>query len=96
MAPGQVEDIIFPYPFDPAVAAGTYRFITETQLAGDATPTNNLKTVELVLVDTNQTNINLSFDNGVDAGLGGLGWQGGGGGAGMNLFLHFILVMFSG
>jgi hypothetical protein len=87
--PGQVEDIIFPNTFNPAVNVGTYRFITETQLAGDATPTNNLKTVELVVVDTNLTNINLSFDNGVDAGLGGLGWQGGGGGAGIEFIPPF-------
>jgi hypothetical protein len=42
-----------------------------------------------VVVDTNLTNINLSFDNGVDAGLGGLGWQGGGGGAGIEFIPPF-------
>ncbi len=85
LAPGATEDITFPSPFVP-ITAGPFRFITDTQLAGDATPSNNQKTLELQVVDTTLASIKLSFDSGIDAGLGGLGWQGGGGGAGM----HFI------
>lgn len=85
LAPGATEDITFPSPFVP-LTAGPYRFVTDTQLPGDATPSNNQKTLELQVVDTTLTSIQLSFDSGIDAGLGGLGWQGGGGGAGM----HFI------
>lgn len=82
LAPGDTEDISFPGTFSP-ITTGTYRFMTDTQLPGDATPTNNQKTLEIQVVDTNQVSIKLSYDTGVDAGLGGLGWQGGGGGAGI-------------
>jgi len=85
LAPGATEDITFPAPFVP-ITAGPYRFVTDTQLPGDATPSNNQKTLELQVVDTTLASIKLSFDSGIDAGLGGLGWQGGGGGAG----IHFI------
>jgi hypothetical protein len=85
LTPGQTEDITFVPTFSPTVA-GTYRYINDTQLAGDATPSNNQRVLELQVVDTTQTSILLTFDNGTDAGLGGLSWAGGGGGAGM----HFI------
>lgn len=85
LAPGATEDITFPSPFVP-ITAGPFRFVTDTQLPGDATPSNNQKTLELQVVDTTLASIKLSFDSGIEAGLGGLGWQGGGGGAGM----HFI------
>ncbi len=82
LAPGATEDILFPVTYLP-ITAGTYRYVTDTQLPGDATPSNNQKTQELQVVDTSLASIKLSFDSGLDAGLGGLGWQGGGGGAGM-------------
>lgn len=85
LAPGVSEDITFVNTFSPTTP-GTFRQITSTQLTGDATPSNNIKELELKVVDTTQTSIQLSFDTGIDAGLGGLGWQGGGGGAGV----HFI------
>ena len=85
LAPGATEDIIFPTTFAP-VASGTFRYVNDTQLPGDATPSNNQKTMELQVVDTTVASIKLSFDTGIDAGLGGLGWQGGGGGAG----IHFV------
>jgi hypothetical protein len=85
LAPGQTEDITFVPTFGPTVA-GTFRYINDTQLPGDATPSNNQKVLELQVVDTTTASILLSFDNGTDAGLGGLSWAGGGGGAGM----HFI------
>lgn len=85
MAPGGSQVITFPDTWVPTVA-GTYRHITETQLTGDATPTNNQKILELQVVDTTQASILLSFDNGTDAGLGGIAWSGGGGGAA----IHFV------
>jgi hypothetical protein len=85
LTPGQTEDITFVPTFTPTVA-GTFRYINDTQLPGDATPSNNQRVLELQVVDTTQANILLTFDNGTDAGLGGLSWAGGGGGAGM----HFI------
>jgi len=83
--PGDIQDITFPDVYQP-VTPGTYRHINNTQLLGDATPSNNEKQLELQVVDTTQASILLSFDNGTDSGLGGLSWSGGNGGAGM----HFI------
>lgn len=88
LTPGQTEDIIFPVTYSPGVP-GTYRYINDTQLPGDATPTNNQKVLELQVVDTNTTSILLSYDNGVEAGLGGLAWQGGLGGAGVHIIPPF-------
>jgi hypothetical protein len=39
--------------------------------------------MELQVLDTTAATILLSYDNGLDAGLGGLGWSGGGGGTGI-------------
>ncbi len=85
LSPGDIQDIIFPDIYQPTTA-GTFRHINNTQLLGDATPSNNEKQLELQVVDTTQASILLSFDNGTDSGLGGLSWSGGNGGAGM----HFI------
>lgn len=78
--PAQTENITMTNKFNP-LAVGTYRYLTNTQLAGDATPSNDQKVQEIVVVDTTTTSIRLSYDNGVDAGLGGLNWTGGVGGA---------------
>ena len=88
LAPGQTEDITFPATYSPG-APGEYRYINDTQLPGDATPSNNQKVLELQVVDTNATNIVLAYDNGVEAGLGGLAWQGGLGGAGVHIIPPF-------
>ncbi|MBN8697534.1 MAG: T9SS type A sorting domain-containing protein [Bacteroidetes bacterium] len=80
LTPGQTQVITGTNVFNPTVA-GTFRFLTNTQLSGDATPSNDQKVQELVVVDTTQSTIRLSYDNGVEAGLGGLSWQGGNGGA---------------
>jgi hypothetical protein len=78
--PGQTENMTMTNMFNP-VTAGTYRYATTTQLAGDATPSNDLKIQELVVVDTTTAAIRLSYDDGLEAGLGGLNWTGGSGGA---------------
>ncbi len=82
LAPGQSQSITMPNPFNPAVA-GTYTFVTNTQLSTDNTPSNDQKVQELQVVDTTAANIRLSYDSGVDAGLGGLNWTGGEGGGGV-------------
>ncbi len=82
LTPSQTQTITGTNKFNPTVA-GTFRFITNTQLSGDATPSNDQKIQEVRVVDTTATSIILSFDNGVDAGAGGLSWQGGNGGAGI-------------
>jgi len=88
LAPGATEDLIFTNTYSPTLP-GTFRQITNTQLTGDATPSNNLKELELKVVDTTSISIQLAFDTGIDAGLGGLGWQGGGGGAGIQFIPPF-------
>lgn len=82
LTPSQTQVITGTNKFNPTTA-GTFRFITNTQLPMDATPSNDQKVQELRVVDTTTTTTRLSFDNGVEAGLGGLTWQGGAGGAGI-------------
>ena len=82
LAPGQSQSITMPNTFSPT-SAGTYTFVTNTQLAGDITPSNNQKVQELQVVDTTATSMLLSYDNGTEAGLGGLSWTGGQGGGGI-------------
>ncbi len=72
---GNSELITMANPFVP-VTAGTYRMTTTTQLAGDATPSNNQRTLELQVVDTTQAEIELLYDNGTNGG-GGISWSGG-------------------
>ncbi|MCC6384731.1 MAG: T9SS type A sorting domain-containing protein [Bacteroidia bacterium] len=85
LSPGQTQVVTFPDLWTPT-NAGVYRHITETLLPGDATPSNNQRMLELQVIDTTQASMQLSFDTGLDAGLGGLSWNGGSGGAAM----HFV------
>jgi hypothetical protein len=77
----QSQQISMAQKFNPA-NVGIFRFLTNTQLSGDATPSNDQKIQELVVVDTTVASIRLSFDNGVEAGAGGWSWNGGDGGVG--------------
>lgn len=86
--PGDVQNLTFSQTFG-SVTPGVFRHINNTQLTGDATPSNNQKELELQVVDTTQASILLSFDTGADAGLGGLSWSGGGGGAGVQFVPPF-------
>ncbi|MGR6086634.1 MAG: T9SS type A sorting domain-containing protein [Arcticibacter sp.] len=86
--PGDTQDLIFSQTFG-STTPGVFRHINNTQLTGDATPSNNQRELELQVVDTTQSSILLSFDTGLDAGLGGLSWSGGGGGAGIQFVPPF-------
>jgi hypothetical protein len=79
--PGDEQFIAQPNAFSPT-ANGTYSFTTNTQLANDATPSNNSKTMELVVVDTSTVLVNLQYCDNTSEGL-GLSWQGGNGGVGV-------------
>ncbi len=79
--PGDEQFITQSSTFSP-ITNGTYRYIAETQLANDATPTNNIKTMELVVVDTLNALVNLQYCDDTSEGL-GLSWQGGNGGVGV-------------
>ena len=74
----QTQLISFTNPFIP-INAGTYRFINTTTLAGDAVPSNDPCTLELQVVDTTLTDIELKYDNGIAA-TAGISWNGGDGG----------------
>ncbi len=81
MAPSTSQILVGPTVFNPTTA-GVYRFFTDTQLAGDATPSNNRKIMELQVVDTTLSNIRLSYDDGIADGT-GISWTGGNGGTGV-------------
>jgi hypothetical protein len=82
LAAGQSQTINMTNAFNP-VNAGIFRFITDTQLGGDATPSNNQKVQEVVVVDTTAASILLSFDNGLANGV-SHSWSGGIGGVGVH------------
>ena len=82
LAAGQTQTINMTNSFNP-VNAGIFRFINDTQLGGDATPSNNQKVQEVVVVDTTAASILLSFDNGVSNGV-AHSWSGGVGGVGVH------------
>jgi hypothetical protein len=83
LTPGQTEAFIFPKSWQPATA-GTFTFNCTTQLTGDATPTNNAKSCELVVVDTALTSLKLTFDGNV-APSGNIAWSGGNAGVGVEI-----------
>lgn len=65
-----------------ASTAGSYRFITNTQLSGDQATANNDMQMEIVAVDTTETDIWLGYDNGVTSNYTSINWIGGQGGIG--------------
>ncbi|MBL7922813.1 MAG: T9SS type A sorting domain-containing protein [Bacteroidia bacterium] len=75
---GQTQLLSYANAFIP-VNAGTFRFINTTTLAGDAASSNDVKTMELQVVDTTLLDIELKYDNGTAA-AGGISWNGGDGG----------------
>lgn len=79
--PGDEQVITQTNSFSP-VSTGTYSFKSETMLSNDATPSNNAKTMELVVIDTNNVLVNLQYCDDSSEGV-GLSWQGGNGGVGV-------------
>lgn len=100
LTPAQVQVLTMNNTFNPNIGGG-YKMITTTSLAGDSVPSNNVDSLEIVVVDTAQMNIRLSFDDGTANGP-GLNWNGGNGGAGVQFVppffpcrvkqLHFYIV----
>ncbi|MFI5218215.1 MAG: T9SS type A sorting domain-containing protein [Bacteroidia bacterium] len=82
LTPGQSQAISYPDTWVPTVA-GTFRHINVTLLAGDATPSNNQRDLEIRVVDTTLTDIPINFDN-TTSSTNGISWAGGGGGIGMH------------
>ncbi|HYV92363.1 MAG TPA: T9SS type A sorting domain-containing protein [Chitinophagales bacterium] len=75
MASLQSQVMTFSSSMQPTTA-GTYQFITTSQLTGDNVSSNNSKTQEIVAIDTSQTEMELGYDNG-EIPFFGLGWIGG-------------------
>ncbi|HNP99214.1 MAG TPA: T9SS type A sorting domain-containing protein [Bacteroidia bacterium] len=67
---------------------GTYIQVTRTLVPGDIAPSNDSASLELVVVDTTNTPIRLSYDDGFSNGV-GLNWLGGQGGAGVQFVPPF-------
>ncbi len=94
LTPGQTHDLMATTTYNPTVAA-TYSFRTTTQLTGDATPSNNTRTMELVVVDTTLSEMVLSFTGATSSPANaGISWSGGNAGLGVEIvapFAPFIL-----
>ncbi len=75
--------------FNPSLT-GTFTFRTTTQLTGDATVSNNQKLSEIIVVDTTQVNIPLSYTGPVAVPVGsGISWSGGDAGVGVEIVPPF-------
>ncbi len=81
LAAGATSNITFTNTFSPTLT-GTYIQRTRTFLAGDLVPANDSIPLELVVVDTTNMPLRLTFDDGTPDGV-GINWQGGIGGCGM-------------
>src|SRR5262249_52278877 len=89
LTPAQVQVLTMGNTFNPTTT-GTYKMVTTTSLAGDSVPSNNIDSLEIVVVDTTLANIRLSYDaNGMANGP-GLNWNGGNGGAGVQFVPPFL------
>ncbi|MEO5645197.1 MAG: T9SS type A sorting domain-containing protein [Bacteroidia bacterium] len=103
LVPGQSQQVTFPATFSPA-GAGTRFFITRLSgVPGDTIPVNDSIYQEIVVVDTTQNSIRLSYtDNQTNLVSGSISWAGGVGGVGVYikpptypariLNTHFILT----
>jgi hypothetical protein len=93
LTPGQTQIMTMPNVFQDTVA-GTFIFRTDTQLPGDATPSNNRKDVEVVVLDTTQTSIEMAYENATSS-TGTISWTGGDGGAAVYMkppFTPYVLT----
>lgn len=89
LLPGQTQDLISTLPFNP-LTAGNYTFRTQTQLTGDVTTSNNDRYSEIIVVDTTQVNIPLSYAGAAPVPIGsGISWSGGNSGMGVEIVPPF-------
>lgn len=87
------ESQLLSFPFDlVAESPGSYRFITNTQLAGDQATANNDGQMEIVAVDTTLSEMWLGYDNGVTSNYTTINWIGGQGGIGSYFIPPFYPV----
>jgi len=81
LAAGATADLTFANTWSPTLT-GTYVQRSRTFLAGDLVPANDSVPLELVVVDTTNMPLRLTFDDGTADGV-GINWQGGIGGCAM-------------
>lgn len=81
LAAGATANLTFANTFSPTLT-GTYVQRSRTFLAGDLVPANDSIPLELVVVDTTNMPLRLTFDDGIADGV-GINWQGGIGGCAM-------------
>lgn len=87
LTPGQTQSFVYPKKWQPATA-GTFTFNSKTTLVGDATPTNDPKACELVVVDTTTLSTRLVFDANA-ASTANISWSGGNAGVGVEIPLPY-------
>jgi hypothetical protein len=85
LAPGATHFITYPDLWTPIVT-GVFRDINTTHLTGDATPSNDVDTLEMWVIDPTVASISLQWDNGVSSGT-ALSWLGNGG---SGVAQHFV------
>jgi hypothetical protein len=89
LLPGATQDLTATLPFN-LTTAGTYSFRTQTQLSGDVTISNNEKLSEIIVVDTSQVFIPLSYTGALSTPPGtGISWSGGNSGVGVEIVPPF-------
>ena len=88
--PGQSEDFSSTTPFLPTIA-DKYSFLSFTELIGDATPTNDMKELEVNVIDTTQTFFTLGYTGDLPIG-GGISWSGGDAGIGIEIVPPFYPI----
>lgn len=94
LTPGQSQMITQATPFTPTVA-GAFFFRTDTQLPGDATPSNNRRDVELEVSDTTLATIELAYEN-ATAATAPNSWSGGDGGSAVYIKPSFAPYIIQG
>lgn len=89
VAPQQTADFSSPNLFSPALE-GKYAFRTSVSLPGDFTAANDQKAVKLIVVDTTQTLIPLSYTGQIAVPTAdGISWSGGNAGVGVEIVPPF-------
>ncbi len=87
--PGTTQNLTATIPFNPTTA-GRFSFRTKTQLSGDVTISNDEKLSEVIVIDTAQVDIALSYTGDLSTPPGtGVSWSGGNSGVGIEIVPPF-------
>jgi len=78
----QAANLIYDTQFEPSTP-GTYQFITTAMLPDDPLTINDTKNLEMVVLDTTDTEMWMGYDGGQTSGFFAINWVGGSGGVGV-------------